>query len=248
MTAALWVCLCAGCLLGSEEGPAGSYLYQPAYSRDDVLRPPAEPYLPQPGDLFFASDRSFWMRFGHWVCGADGPHHSGIVVARPDGGLAILHAGPFNTTKVGVFDLMEHLHAHEDDGVMVWIRRRRCPLTPEQSARLTAFAMAQDGKPFALWRMLGQLTPFRSRGALRTYFVGGPHGDRCSYFCSELVTESLVAAGLIDPACARPAATYPRDLFFDHSCNLFLNSHFHLSDCWYPPARWTSCPVGGTGP
>jgi hypothetical protein len=90
-------------------------------------------------------------------------------------------------------------------------------------------------------RLGAQLTPFRSRGPLRTFFVGGPHGARCNFFCSELVMESCVAAGLVDPARSRPAATYPRDLFLDHSRNLFLNRHLDLLPCWLPPARWASC-------
>jgi hypothetical protein len=89
----------------------------------------------------------------------------------------------------------------------VWIRQRKTPLTHEQNECLTAFAMRQDGKWFALPRLGRQLTPFRTRGPLRTYWMGQPHGgDRRSYFCSELVTESLVAAGLVDPAKARPGA------------------------------------------
>src|SRR5262249_2359710 len=82
-------------------------------------------------------------------------------------------------------------------------RQRRVPLTPEQSARLTAWALAQNGKRFAVVRVGAQLTPLRSRGPLRTSFAGGPHGERRTYFCSELVGESCVAAGLGDPAGAR---------------------------------------------
>jgi hypothetical protein len=106
---------------------------------------------------------------------------------------------------------------------------------------LTAFAQAADGKPFAVVRMFGQLTPFRSRGPLRTEHLGGPRGDRVSYFCSELVAEACVAAGLLDPETARPSATYPRDLFFGHSHNRYLACHLDLSE-WDPPARWTPCP------
>src|SRR5207253_11430420 len=123
-----------------------------------------------------------------------------------------------------------------------WIRKRCVPLTCAQSAKLTAWALTQDGKRFALGRLAGQLTLLRSRGPLRTYFMGGPHGNRHAYFCSELVTESCVAAGLIDPARARPAATYPSDLFFDSSLNRFLQRHFKLAPCWDPPARWSSTP------
>jgi hypothetical protein len=142
---------------------------------------------------------------------------------------------------VSDWNVMDHLrtyHALE----RLWIRRRRMPLTPEQSAKLTAFCTAQAGKPFATWRIVGQLTPFRSRGPLRTEFVGKPHGERKSWFCAELVVESLCAADLLDPATARPAATYPRDLFHDCSPNPWLNEHLNLSGSWYPPARWTDDP------
>jgi hypothetical protein len=115
-------------------------------------------------------------------------------------------------------------------------------LTLEQSACLTEFALRQDGKWFALGRLGVQLTPFRTRGPLRTYFMGKPHGERFSYFCSELVTEACVAGGLIPAETARPSATYPHDLFFEHSLNPYLRHHFSLADDWDPPARWVSCP------
>src|SRR5262249_12484550 len=77
---------------------------------------------------------------------------------------------------------------------------------------------------------------------LRTYFMGGPHGpNRCSYFCSETVLEACIYAGLLDAKNTRPSATFPRDMFFDNSLNLFLKTHFTLAPCWYPPGRWTSC-------
>src|SRR5262249_43620254 len=123
----------------------------------------------------------------------------------------------------------------------VWIRKRKCPLTPEQEAALAAFALRQEWKRFALVRLAGQLTPFRSRGPLRTFFIGRPNGDRDSYFCSELVRESLCAAGLIDSKTARPCCTYPHDLFYDWSFNLYLLTHFSLAHGWEPPARWRSC-------
>jgi hypothetical protein len=117
------------------------------------------------------------------------------------------------------------------------------PLTPEQSALLTEFAMPQEGKFFAIFRLGKQLTVFRSRGPLRTRFVGKPQGaDRRWYFCSELALEALVWAGALDAETTRPSATYPRDIFFDRSPNPYINKHLNLSGCWYPPARFTSCP------
>ena len=109
-------------------------------------------------------------------------------------------------------------------------------------ARLTAFALAQDGKRFALHHLAIQLTPFRTRGPFRTYFVGKPCSDRRRWFCSELVSEACVAAGLLDPERTRPSATYPHDLFYGRSFNLFIDHHLDINECWFPPARWTSCP------
>jgi hypothetical protein len=257
-------------LLGMGQSPQGravavdSYLYQPSYKIDHVLREPVEPYLPQPGDIMLATDRNFFWKLTHDFAFAFEPHNSAIVFARPDGSLAIVEAGPTDplqrkpeceltflervarrtgsndTMWVATLDMLPHLQDYESKGP-VWIRRRRVPLTAEESARLTEFALRQEGKRFALSRLGLQLTPFRTRGPLRTWFMGKPHGDRQKYYCSELVTEACVAAGLIDGATARPSATYPHDLFVEHSLNPYLRRNLNLSDCWYPPARWVSC-------
>ncbi len=220
----------------------GSYLYQPAFCLDEVLRGKAEPYAPQPGDLFFSTDPLFIARAGHCMAWSGAPHHSGIVFARPDGSMAILEAGPHNTLHVRVTEAVEAMGSYECKA-MVFMRRRLTPLTPEQSECLTRFAMAQDGKRFAAVRVAAQVTPLRSRGPLRTFFIGGPHGERDSYFCSELLLESCVAAGLLDPERTRPAATYPRDLFFGDSPNPFLHRYLDINCSWHPPARWVSKPV-----
>lgn len=231
--------LCAGLLLarGDPSANAPSFLYDPAFQIDDFLRGSSRPYLPQPGDIFLATDEGFLARAGHRLAFSGAPHHSGIVFARPDGSLAILEAGPHNTLRVRITDLLTHLESYAAVA-QVYIRCRREPLTAEQSARLTSFALAQEGKPFAFIRMLGQLAPLRSRGLLRTYVVGRPHGDRRKYFCSELVMEACVAAGLLDPDRTRPAATYPRDIFFGDSPNLFLHRNLDINSAWDPPARW----------
>src|SRR5262245_24223619 len=232
---------CAAGPAEAAEAPGDSFLWQPAFAIDDELRGPAEPYVPQPGDIMLRLDGSKFWRVTHYMALAFDPNGSGIVFARPDGSLAVLEAGPNDCLWVRCLDMLPHLKEYADVG-KVWIRRRCVPLTPEQSARLTAFALMAEGKRFALPRLAGQLTLFRSRGPLRTYFVGGPHGERASYFCSELVTEACVAAGLLDPKRARPAATYPRDLFFGRSINPFIDKHLDINECWDPPARWTYCP------
>jgi hypothetical protein len=222
----------------SEPADAG-FVYQPAYCLDKALRGPSVPYNPQPGDIVLPTDHSIFWTISHDLALAGHPHHSGIVIALPDGRPAMLEAGPHDVPRCQVLDIATNLRSYELEGE-VWIRRRTIPLTAEQSANLTAFALAQDGKRFALVRLAGQLTLFRSRGPIRTRFVGGPHGERCSYFCSELVTEGCVAGGLLDPATTRPAATYPSDLFFDRSHNPYLAKNLRLAPDWDPPARWTS--------
>ncbi|MBI2806137.1 MAG: hypothetical protein HYX68_14240 [Planctomycetes bacterium] len=222
--------------------PIGSYLYEPAYCVDNILRGKARAYIPQPGDVLLATDKNLFWKITHDWALAFEPHNSAIVVSRRDGRLAILEAGPNDTFWVRVLDLLPHLKEYADKGP-VWIRKRKTPLTAEQMACLTDFAERQNGKRFALGRLGAQLTPLRSRGPFRTAVLGKPRGDRRAYFCSELVTEAGVAAGLLDARTTRPAATYPHDLFFDQSHNRYINRHLPLVHDWEPPARWLDYDV-----
>jgi hypothetical protein len=222
------------------------FLDQPAYALDDDPRPPQVPYDPQPGDLMFSISRYFIYRAGHTLSGAGEPSHSGVIYRRPDGSLAALEAGPFDIPLIRSMDLIPYVSAYNNRG-RVWIRTRCAPLTDEQSCRLTEFALRQENKPFARARLYAQITPLRSRGPVRTEWLGGPHGpDRVSYYCAELCAESIVYAGLIAPEDARPSATYPRELFFEDSRIPFLNRHFKLGRAgWNPPARWRPHPCEG---
>jgi hypothetical protein len=238
------ICLSPGSMqpaaLADEPACPGSYLYQPAFCMDYLLREPAEPYCPQPGDIFVCTGRELWAKGGHWLAFAYAPQHSGIVIAGKDGSLLVLEAGPHNTLRCRVLELQSELQSYEQTE-RIWVRRRCGPLTAEQSEQLTSFALCQEGVRFAVLRMFGQVTPFRSRGPLRTRYLGGPHGNRSSYYCSELVFEACVASGLLDATTTRPAASFPRDLFFGRSYNRYIDQHLDMSD-WLPPARWTSCP------
>jgi hypothetical protein len=236
--------LCVGSALTATppEEVIGSYLYEPSYCMDNVIRGKPRAYLPQPGDILLATDKNVFWKVTHDMAFAFEPHNSAIIIARPDGSLAILEAGPNDCIWIKALDMLPHLKEYADKGP-VWIRKRKTPLTPEQCQCLTTFGMRQVGKRFALGRLAVQVTPFRDRGPFRTEFMGKPHGDRCSYFCSELVTESCVAAGLLDPATTRPSATYPHDLFFDHSHNRYISKHVPLICDWEPPARWVCQPL-----
>jgi hypothetical protein len=237
--------------LGLAAPPApASYLYQPAFAIDYELRQPARPYVPQPGDIFLSTDRLLLALVGHKMALSGAPQHSGIVVALPDGRMAILESGPHNTLRVRLLSVEPHLASYAVRE-RVWIRRRTVPLTEEQSRRLTAFALAVEGRRFAALRILGQLTPFRARTPWGTCWRGKPRavrwapgeerGLRSQYLCSELVAEACVAAGLLCPKTTRPAAMYPRDLFFGRSDNSYIDRHLDLSG-WEPPARWVPRP------
>lgn len=254
MESVLWLCSLLGSWATADSciAPRQAYLYQPSFCLDYKLCGPVRPYCPQPGDIFLCTEHDFAARWGHKLAFSGAPHHSGIVVAKPDGSIALLEGGPQRTLHCNVVDMNENLAAYVySKHERVWIRRRCVPLTPEQSCRLTAFAMAADKKPFAVFRLFGQITPFRCRGPF-TAFCGRPcavdfcadgttKGVRKAFFCSELVTEACVAAGLFDPVTTRPVATYPRDLFFGCSRNPYIDKHLDMSE-WEPPARWTLCP------
>ena len=239
--------LCAGCLMGGADESSGSFLYEPSYCMDEALRGAAEPYVPQPGDIVLSTDRLLFWKITFALALTGHPHHSGIVFRRPDGTLAVLEAGPHDGFWIEMMDCQPHLCSYEPEGP-VWIRRRKTPLTQAQSAALTDFALRQEGKRFALVRLGGQMTLLRSRGPLRTRWLGGSHPDRRTYFCCELLMEACLAAGLLDPRSTRPAATYPRDVFFDRSLNPYLNKHLDMSCGWHPPQRWVSKPCRGAEP
>ncbi len=225
--------------------PGGpSFLYQAAFAEDYIIRAPARPYDLQPGDIVLAADTSRFWTLMHHLAGTSHPTHSMIVFAMPDGRPAILEGGPHDTLKCRILEAIPHMASYEAEG-RVWVRRRLTPLTAWQSARLTEFCLALNCRAFSTRRLAIQLTALRARGTIRTAFVGKPHGmDRVAYYCSELVCEACVYAGLMDGATTRPAATYPRDLFFGDCINPYLHRHLRAMNCfWDAPARWTGCPI-----
>jgi hypothetical protein len=226
------------------------FLYQPAFNlRRDYFPGPTRPYQPQPGDLMFSSDHRFASLMGHYLSRSGPPNHSMIVFRRSDGRLAVLESGAYGNLRLGVdaAEVDEHLRIYAGMG-SIWVRCRRAPLTPEQSAALTEFAEAELGKPFARLRVYAQLTPIRSRGMLRTAVLGRPNADKTKYFCSELVMNAMVAACMVPAPTARPSATFPRDMFFGRSFNRFVNRGVEtINGDWEPPAHWVERDGGLAG-
>jgi len=223
------------------------YIFDPSY---DINSPPqGQPrnYIPQPGDVFLGTDSRVFWGIGYKLVGSGSPHHSGTVFQRSNGEMAVLEGGPHDTRWIRTFEAYYHLTSYQDQpGGRVWIRQRKTPLTPRQSALLTQYAEMEDGKHFAGPRMFWQLTHIRTKNPLLLNFLGKPHGpDKFRYYCCELGLEGLVHAGVLDYETTRPLATWPRELFFDHSRNGYVDRHPPLAQCWYPPARWLkSLPNG----
>jgi hypothetical protein len=240
----LFVLCCAPLFAMGSPPESKSYTYQPAAKMDHELRGPAVHYAPQPGDIVLAANNSIFSVIGHYAAGTGYPNHSMIVFARKDGSLGILEAGPHGKLKQGmvISACLPHLASYEDEG-RLWVRQRKVPLTAEQSACLTEFAYKEEGKRFAVVRVDAQATPFRSRMPVRAVWLGKPNPEKNAFFCSELVLNGCVYAGLMSTETTRPACTYPRDIFFGKCSNPFVNRSLREMECgWEPPARWTSCP------
>jgi hypothetical protein len=191
-----------------------------------------EAYLPQPGDIVFYSHDNVRQRVLYALAHTGKPYHVGVVVNLPDGRPGVLEAGPYDLVNVYLMDLLPRLRTHQGS---IWIRRRRTPLSPEQSARLSDFALKQTGKRFALFRVMLEITPLRAHGGpVHARLFGSTRVDRPGWFCSELVVAALSVAGVLDPAVIKPNTIFPRDLFCD--------CPFDLKPCWDEPRSWTCDP------
>lgn len=231
---------CAFITITEPEEPRFGYLDQPAYSVDKQRRGPSLPYQPQAGDVLLLSNTNLVWSFAYFLSGTGSPGHSGLVACMNDGKLGLLEAGYNEEPWVRFTPLDERLRNYPGT---IWVRRRKAAIDDVQSKILTYYGNAIDGKRYGVVRLLGQLTPFRSRGPCRTEFIGKPRGIRSSYICSEAVLEGLVMARLLDFETTRPAATYPRDMFFDESPNRYISAHLPLAFDWEVPALWKIAPA-----
>jgi hypothetical protein len=217
-------------------------VYVPAYDLNIAPRLPSIRYEPKPGDILLFSDTNKFWTFLYSIALTGKPGHSGVVVAMPDGRLGVLEGGYNDTTWTRVTPIDYRINEYHGT---VWVRQREVPLTPEENRKLTEFAAVAEGKRYGVGGFVLQITPFRSRGPLRTYFIGRPRGIEGHYFCAQETLEALAYSGLIDTHTARPAATYPQDLFFDRSRNLYVDHHPPLAGGWKPPRLWNALD-GGT--
>jgi hypothetical protein len=171
------------------------------------------PYCPKEGDWIFFDDMSEWWTFLYSLASTAPPFHVGIVVKKPDGELAVLEAGPDDSMHVYVLDLIPRLHTFKG---ILQVRRCKRVLTPEQSACLTAFAEEQKGKRYAVWRLLLQGTPCKTRGGPLREKCAYTKFNRCRWLCAEIVVTASALVGLTDPHKIKGSNTYPLDIIDNH--------------------------------
>lgn len=203
-------------------------------------------YVPREGDMVFFDDHSVKWGILYKLVGSDRPYHAALVFKRPDGSYATAEAGPNDTLNCRVIDLTTRLHGWEHT---LQIRRCKKTLTPEQSAAMTEWALAQDGKRYALGRLLLQATPVRCRGPLRRSYFGATYTDRDAYLCAELVIAAGTIGGIFDPQLHKGNTIYPRDIVQNDIHD--LSALYHDAQIWLPqplanaaepiaPARFSS--------
>jgi hypothetical protein len=211
-----------------DEAPEAIGFLAPA-KKDSKAEP--IPYVPKEGDLIFYDDHSIFWTVLFLYAGTGPPLHVGMVVKKDDGTLAVLEAGPDDTIWVKIQDIETRLPQFVKDykGGTISIRRCRQTLSAEKSAALTAFAKAQEGKRYAILRLLIQGTRFRSRGPVRELFLANTYLDQSSWICSELAVAAGTVAGLF-PARVKANVTYPLDI---------VNNRRHdLSRIWEDALVW----------
>jgi hypothetical protein len=219
--------------------PAGYLLLKPA-SAAAAAQPTPVPYEPREGDLIFYDDHSKIWTALFAMAGTGPPLHMGMVVRRANGALAVLEAGPDDRIWVELRDVIPRLHQFRNDyNGTITIRRCKVKLNRFQSAALTRFAEAQNGKRYAVLWLLAQSTPLRSRGTLEPW-LGKTSTDRDTWICSELAVAAATVVGLIDPSVVHSNVAYPRDLVD--------NQRYDLHASWDDPAEWRPETPGRPAP
>lgn len=209
--------------LSTQDVRAIGYLWTPDNSQHCL-------YQPQEGDILMTTSKERAYAIIWALAGTGHPYHSAIVVRRSTGQLELFEIGGGASHSATLRALPERLTDLFQDYVgkqaAAWIRRRKAPLTREQSAKLTAFAESQLGKRFAPRPEFLGLVPTRGR----VYRSGDP--KQPTWICSEMVLAGIEQAGMLPPGTiSNPGRLSPQHLFYDRGID--------LSGCWMPPLLWT---------
>ena len=201
-------------------------LWVPSVSAGYQRMDPME-YEPREGDLLFFTDEKWIRRVAFWFAGTGRPYHVALVIKGRDGSLCTLEARPHSESWVFLLDLQKRMTTYHGS---IWVRRLRNPLEPDASKKLTQFALTQQGKPFAMFRLAFEGTPLNVRAGLGQFLWASPRTEKNSWFCSELTTAALIECGMFQGRGIKPNCVYPRDLFYDRT--------FLVGDLYEAPILW----------
>lgn len=224
-------------LTAGRPGPTtqAGYYYQTYLDEHHHWQVKLLPYFPEAGDLLLFDTHSKGITFCFKVVGSGAPLHCAIIFDRHDGTPGMLEAGPDFIQSIFILEPLPRMCAYKGT---VMIRRPREPLCPEKSAELTHFSYEQEGKDYALWRLLRQGTPFRCRSGLRKKCFACTKLDRNRWTCYDLTVAACVVAGTMDAKLCPANAVYPGDMCFDE--------RYDLSKTYTEPFLWSEHPVPAT--
>jgi hypothetical protein len=209
--------------------PSFGYLWDQTSNPDGKVEKTARPYTPREGDILLFDDMSpFWTKL-YKIAGTAPPFHAGIVFKKTDGTFAVLESGPDDTLHVFLLDIEPRLYDFKGS---IQVRQAKRALTKDESETLTNFAYAQEGKRYAMWRLLLQGTYIRHRGGIKEKYLATTHDDRTRWLCAEIVVSAGTIVNLLDRDKVKATVTYPLDMVDD--------VRIDLSATYEPTVYWSS--------
>lgn len=192
--------------------PSFGYLWDQTCNADGKVEKTSRAYTPREGDILLFDDMSpFWTKL-YSIAGTGPPFHAGIVFKKTDGSFAVLESGPDDTLHVYLLDLEPRLYNFKGS---IGVRQAKRALTKDESEILTNFAYAQEGKRYAMWRLLLQGTYFRHRGGIKEKYLAATYDERTRWLCAEIVVSGGALVNLIDRDKVKATVTYPLDMVDD---------------------------------
>ena len=205
------------------------YLWDQTSNTDGKVEKTSRPYTPREGDILLFDDMSpFWTKL-YSIAGTAPPFHAGIVFKKTDGTFAVLESGPDDTLHVFLLDIEPRLYDFKGS---IQVRQAKRALTKDESETLTNFAYAQEGKRYAMWRLLLQGTYFRHRGGIKEKHLAATYDDRTRWLCAEIVVSAGALVNLLDRDKVKATVTYPLDMVDD--------VRIDLSATYEPTVYWSS--------
>jgi len=187
------------------------------------------PYLPREGDIVITTSCCHHVRLFK-LAGTGHPLHVGLLVKNENGELTFFESTVVDR-GVTMFPAEERFQHFIDNhrSPLIWVRPIREPLTPEQSQKLTQFALSQQKKGFAFMRSAAFVLPVERIHKTST--------KQWTWFCTELTIEGVCQAELLSTQ-VNPATILPEDIY--HNRKIDLNGGWLPATTWAPSPAWPS--------